>query len=212
MIRNHWLTEWQRRQVPHLHGALWFPEPSRWDDLKAQIRQAWLEVMASYGPLQWSQHVEPITNAVGWFQYVSKHAARGLNHYQRNPEGIPPGWQGATGRMWGYGGDWPLREAMSLQMSMPAYHRFRRLVRSWRLADARSSRSGRRIIQAKDMLKCRDSGLSAVRGVSEWIDTNDALKFVEIVASEGYDVEQVWDDESGKIDVNDKVKCRDDTT
>lgn len=208
LIRNHWLTEWQRRQVPHLHGALWFPQPSRWRDLQKAIENAWLEIMAPYGPLVSSQHVKPMTDAVGWFQYVSKHAARGLSHYQRSPEGIPSGWRGVTGRMWGYGGDWPIREAMSLEMSMPAYHRFRRLVRSWRVANARSSGSCRRIIQAKGMLKCRDYGLSAVRGVSEWIDTNDALKFVEIVASEGYDVEQVWEDDSEKIGVNDGIKAR----
>ncbi|MFO5973161.1 hypothetical protein, partial [Pseudomonas aeruginosa] len=26
MIRLHWVTEWQRRGVPHLHCAIWFPD------------------------------------------------------------------------------------------------------------------------------------------------------------------------------------------
>lgn len=203
LIRSHWLTEWQRRCVPHLHGALWLPEPSCWPTLHQAIVDAWLSCMASYGPLKWSQYVSPMTNAVGWFQYVSKHAARGLNHYQRNPAMIPPGWQGKTGRMWGYTGEWPRREAIGLEMSMSAYHRFRRLVRSWRLANSRQSGSRRRIVQARAMLKCRDRNLSPVRGVSEWICTDDVLRFVEIIAAEGYEVKQVWDkDKSTKIDVN----------
>ena len=36
----HWLTEWQRRQVPHLHGALFFGPEAAATALK--IEEAWL--------------------------------------------------------------------------------------------------------------------------------------------------------------------------
>lgn len=34
-----------------------------------------------------------IDGPVGWFQYLAKHAARGVKHYQRTADSIPEGWQ-----------------------------------------------------------------------------------------------------------------------
>lgn len=156
LTRAHWVTEWQKRGIPHLHMAVWFPEDQvhAWaaarsladdPDKAAQafglfLVLQWLEVMESYGAQVSGQHVTPIYDAVGWNQYVSKHAARGLNHYQRNPANIPQGWRNiGTGRMWGKLGTWHVIDPEKAELSMRDFHRFRRIVRGYRLADARQA-------------------------------------------------------------------------
>lgn len=185
MIRLHWLIEWQRRGVPHLHAALWLPGPGMADE----IVQHWCRVAKRYGALKWGQHVTRINNEVGWFKYLSKHAARGVSHYQRAPESIPKGWKDGTGRMWGSVGDWPLREAMELNIDKRGYDRLRRIVRGWRVADARRAMENgegtRRLRSARRMLRSNDPNAAAVRGVSEWIPLESALQAVTWLASEG---------------------------
>ena len=46
MVRLHWVTEWQRRGVPHLHCAIWF-DPMN-NGIAYAIR-AWVEVASAYG-------------------------------------------------------------------------------------------------------------------------------------------------------------------
>lgn len=186
MIRLHWVTEWQRRGVPHLHGAIWWPDAY---DTTAPA-EAWVAVASSYGASRRGQFARPIDGPVGWFQYLSKHAARGVKHYQRTAENIPSGWQKKTGRVWGKSGEWPVREAVRINLQDQhgdgGWFAFRRLVRSWRKADARAEGNRHRIAQARGMLLCRDQSLSRVRGVSEWIpqDLTDAL--LANLASRGY--------------------------
>ena len=88
MVRMHWVIEWQRRGVPHLHCAAWF-EQQDFVALNQSIVKGWLDLAGKWGAGHRGQFIKPITGAVGWFQYVSKHAARGVNHYQRSPENIP---------------------------------------------------------------------------------------------------------------------------
>lgn len=216
LLRAHWLTEWQRRGVPHLHAAVWLPEPliatpclakygratlpttMEHYKLYADILAAWLSVAPSAGPK--GQDVKPISDAVGWFKYLAKHASRGVRHYQRSPENIPAGWT-RTGRMWGYLGAWCRHEAMRLELSQRAYWKFRRIVRAYRLADARlSAGNGRamRVVSARRMLSCSDEKLSAVRGVSEWIPLDLQLRMVAHLAAQGHEVEQVWADERSR--------------
>lgn len=85
MIRLHWVTEWQRRGVPHLHCAIWFSGIVY--DVPLCI-DAWLAVASSCGAALRGQHGRIIDGVVGWFQYVSKHAARGVRHYQRCSENL----------------------------------------------------------------------------------------------------------------------------
>jgi|SRR5690554_5591039 len=195
MIRMHWVTEWQRRGVPHLHCAVWFETR----DHVADALLHWIDVAGRYGASLRGQHAAWITDAVGWFQYLSKHASRGLNHYQRSPEGIPKGWR-KTGRMWGYLGEWPRRPPMALKLTTEGFYVFRRLVRGYRVADARRAIrdadtpqkariARRRLSQARRMLQDSDRSLASVRGVSEWIEVDDQLKMVAVVASLGYPVE-----------------------
>lgn len=192
MVRMHWVTEWQRRGVPHLHGVVWFPQVF---DLYA-VTEAWISVAGGLGALPRGQHVMPINDAIGWFQYLSKHASRGVKHYQRSMENIPAAWQEKTGRVWGKVGQWPVREAIRVnlqdQYGDGGWFAFRRLCRSWRIADARASGSIHRIKSARAMLKvpCKPDnlGLSRVRGISEWIDPEVQHALLLNLAVRGYSV------------------------
>lgn len=192
MIRMHWVTEWQRRGVPHLHGVLWWPDIYDMDT----IVRSWVAVAERYGAGVRGQHAAPINNAVGWFQYLSKHAARGVLHYQRSAENIPPGWRERTGRVWGKVGDWPVRDAIRINLQDQhgdgGWFAFRRLCRSWRMADARVNGDRWRIRSAREMLKCPcepgNIGLSRVRGVSEWIPSDVQTALLSNLAVRGYQV------------------------
>jgi len=172
IIRMHWVTEWQRRGVPHLHGVVYFPDPENTRQIVLQTRlltKAWLDVVDGDCVEQHSQHVAPIQDALGWLEYLAKHSARGADHYQRSKESMPVAWDGVSGRMWGRSGSWPTQPALRLSLCNEAYWRFRRLVRGYRRADARFASKAFRIVQARSMLKCNLRSLSECRGVSEWI-------------------------------------------
>lgn len=196
MIRLHWVTEWQRRGVPHLHAAIWFPEgfSLAWKSALTanHIITSWLIPAAPYGAGYGGQQAKRINGAVGWFQYVSKHAARGVKHYQRSSENLPPEWQGKTGRVWGYGGHWPRQERVRVGLQGRegdgGYFAYRRIVRSWRVADARAEGDRRRVLQAKSMLTCHRRPESEVRGVSEWMPQDLTLAVLWHLGGRGYSV------------------------
>lgn len=215
-IRMHWVTEWQKRGVPHLHGVMWFPDeitignpPHSWPyNVKNMLEQLWLPYGAPFGAGPRGQLAKRLNGPVGWFQYISKHAARGVRHYQRSAENIPQGWK-KTGRMWGKAGDWPLRDPVRFETDNPAYHILRRWCRSWRIADARfayadmlrSITEGRqvpasllrstklRIPSARHMLRCPNPTLSRVHGISEWISEALLLRMIEYLNTSGYPVD-----------------------
>lgn len=190
LYRSHWVTEWQRRGVPHLHGAFWFPVPTSWDELRqiTTLIQHWCDIASKYGASPNGQYVTEIHDAVGWFKYLAKHASRGVSHYQRSPENIPAAWKLQTGRVWGKTGDWPTVEKMKLSLEDSGFYLMRRLARNWRIADARRSGNRFRISSARKMLKHNDKDLSRLRGVSEWLPVDDSLKLLEVVASMGYSI------------------------
>lgn len=177
LIRSHWVTEWQRRGVPHLHGMFFFPDNVCTVDTRRAVIAHWLELTASYGSKPISQTCKPLHDALGWSQYSAKHASRGVNHYQRSPENIPPEWKNKTGRVWGKTGDWGELSEVKLTTNSDVYYTFRRFLRSWRIADARKSGNRWRVLSAKKCLKCNDRNLSHVRGMSEWcpVDTSTIL-------------------------------------
>lgn len=189
MIRMHWVTEWQRRGVPHLHAAIWLPfEATRADSL---IRAHWIDLTGDlYGAGHLGQYVLPINDTVGWFQYLSKHAARGASHYQRSALGIPDGWKKKTGRMWGHLGEWPVKEHQRVEMDDAGYYAMRRIVRAWRYADARSvndpATRKRRMLSARRMLSNKDRVISSLRGVSEWISADMSNAICFHLASRGF--------------------------
>lgn len=199
--RLHWVVEWQRRGTPHLHCALYFDEPGHLPPSLAL--GAWLSRAGVYGARLQAQHLDEIDGPLGWLQYLSKHASRGVKHYQR--QGRPDGWE-STGRLWGKSGDWPADVPMRYDLDMPAYHRYRRLVRSWRVAAVRleldratdpktRAKCLRRLSLARRMLSSADPRLSAVRGVSDWVPESTSAAFVALLASEGAGVRQVHDGE-----------------
>ncbi|AXH76900.1 MAG: RepXfC [Inoviridae sp.] len=179
VIRIHWVTEWQRRGVPHLHGMFFFPVTMCSMNVRMTLIKHWIELTTAYGALPVSQHAIMMHDALGWAQYSAKHASRGVGHYQRSPENVPTEWQHKTGRVWGKTGEWPTRDPMKFHVADDVYYRFRRMARSWRISDARVSKSRYRIKAARRCLVANTRTLSDVRGVSEWLplDTATALLF-----------------------------------
>lgn len=165
MVRWHWVVEWQRRGTPHLHMAVYAPEGA---GLRpgAEVVEVWLRLARDFEAAPVAQFVTPITGPVGWLKYLSKHAARGVKHYQRH--GKPEGWT-KTGRLWGYGGSWPLVEPTEGLLTSAQFHRVRRMVRQYAIADARGRGDWRAVAYLRRMLKCPERALSPVRGVSEWV-------------------------------------------
>lgn len=159
-----WLTEFQRRGVPHLHGMAFFAEDAQ---VTAEaIKKHWLGAAKEFRPGIRSQHISEVYNLAGWLQYQSKHAARGIRHVQR--VSVPAEWLDGTGRMWGVSGDWPVRE-QSYDIDLSTFHRARRGFRSWLVSEAR--RDGRVLHAARlrGLLKDSDRKRSTVRGVGEFI-------------------------------------------
>lgn len=176
-LRWHWVVEWQRRGTPHLHMAVYWPDGSDrggWD-----VVGMWRDIASAYGVELQAQHVTAITGPVGWLKYLSKHASRGVAHYQR--QGMPAGWE-KTGRLWGYGGDWPIAEPVEGALSTDQMWRVRRMVQRYAIAQARSAALQHAVWEPKKaaaawdsvgflrrMRKCSDRALSSVRGISEWV-------------------------------------------
>jgi hypothetical protein len=179
MTRWHWVVEWTRRGVPHLHLAVYGPEGDVLSRPGYVAVAAWLRIGEPYGSLSFGQHVTEITGPVGWLKYLSKHASRGVAHYQR--QGKPAGWT-TTGRLWGYGGEWPIAEAVQGRLTTQEMWRVRRWVQRYAIAQARSEalrlgaidpeKSAKvwdSVAWLRSMRKCHDRALSSVRGVSEWV-------------------------------------------
>lgn len=203
LYRLHWLTEWQKRGVPHLHAAVWFDlvAVEAWMSKHHQglplaafpaiIKGDWLQLTAPYRSSVLAQNIDPIRNDLDWLQYLSKHAARGAAHYQRAIGSHPVGWQ-KTGRMWGHIGDFPTSEPLGLSLDNPGWFQFRRIVRRWRIANARQGKNpARRIRSARRMLRCSELHLSRVRGVSEWISVDLGMSILHFLSMSGYSLESV---------------------
>ena len=201
LYRLHWLTEWQKRGVPHLHAAAWFDlaTAESWmlkhypglpiEAFPVIIKADWLQITAPYRSSVQGQNIDLIRNDLDWLQYLSKHAARGAAHYQRAIGSHPVGWQ-KTGRMWGHLGCFPVSEPLGLSLDNPGWFQFRRIVRRWRIANARQGKDpARRIRSARRMLKCSEFHLSRVRGVSEWITLHLGMSILHFLSISGYSLE-----------------------
>lgn len=193
-IRLHWVVEWQRRGVPHLHGIVFYDDRTP-EEIRYRmdfIVNVWVGLTSWYYETKAkAQHVTVVTDVSGWFKYLSKHAARGADHYQRSNENIPEGWR-KTGRVWGHKGDWVIGQPREIELSREGYYAFRRIVRAWRKADARAEKDlrvkNKRIVYARRMLTCGDRRKSEVRGVSEWINSKMAEKIIWNLVALGFDV------------------------
>lgn len=205
-VRIHWVVEWTRRKVPHLHLSVYFPRPL--DALeRAKIKSAWAEVAGRYVVSARGQHISQMTGPEGWAKYLSKHAARGVSHYQR--QGKPAGWE-TTGRLWGHWGDWPTEDPAGFTLDSASWFQTRRRVRSWRIADARTelleaqkrlasartdldrrraqkrlSAARVRLVSARRCLSHSDRKVSTVRGMSEWPHRELTERLLDLVAEQG---------------------------
>lgn len=166
LVRGQWLTEWQKRGVPHMHGVLFFPEGSV--GLQEAVRAHWLESAAAWHPGASSQVVKPLWGLSGWLGYQAKHSARGIRHAQR--QGMPPGWE-TSGRLWGVVGEWPTREEVH-DVPMDEFHRFRRLLRSWLVAAARREGEPRQAARLRKLLRDPERARSTVRAVGRFVPEN----------------------------------------
>jgi len=194
LIRLHWVTEWTKRGVPHLHGCAWFDDDHSYEGL--HIDDYWIDIVTKAGYVAGSkgQHVVPISDEVGWFKYLSKHASRGVKHYQRC--NVPEQWKHKTGRMWGYSGKWERLE-IKFEINLKHFHKLRRLVKKYIQSQHRHSKTdikenpkerkqvARNVIYSRTMLRCNDRTLSGVRGLSEWAPEEVTLRMLEYLKSIG---------------------------
>lgn len=172
VTRYHWVTEWTAKGRPHMHAAVYGPERAT-----GALLLAWLEVADANGwPVNVNgQHIVPIKGASGWLQYVSKHAARGVVHYQR--EGAPEGWE-TTGRLWGYGGDWPVEDEEVVDLTPGQYVMFRTLMWDWLLADMERRELPREFID-QTAARWANPEHGNAHGVSGWIPGDVAYAFAQ---------------------------------
>lgn len=172
----HWVTEWTEAGRPHMHMAVVGGER-----VDAAILLAWFKACDRYA---WpasidGQHIKPMHGPAGWLEYLSKHATRGVKHYQR--QGAPEGWE-STGRLWGHGGDWPRSEAVELEMTHEEFWRYRRLVLAYQRQKVLNSgivvrhpKALRRAIGAR----YGDPKTGAMAGLSGWVPEAVALALIE---------------------------------
>jgi hypothetical protein len=116
-----------------------------------------------------------------------------VHHYQRSNENMPSAWK-KTGRMWGYVGDWPIRESMRFSIDRKGFWAFRRLVKKWCIADARAQQDWDRVVFVKQMLQCKERSLSEVRGTADWMPLDASVRLVVWLGGQGFEIEQVWED------------------
>ncbi len=182
--RQHWVIEWTEESRPHLHMAVWGPST-----LPLEILANWIELMQITGwPVsERGQHIVPIHGVEGWLEYVSKHSARGVAHYQRT--GAPEGWA-RTGRLWGHWGIWPVESPEEYDLTDEEFYRFRRMVINhqrkkllnaglrWsvnpRTVAAGTPRTGAKFVGRA--IRLPDSGKYA--GFGYWIDGETSFKLL----------------------------------
>lgn len=192
-LRWHWVIEFTARKTPHVHMAVWMP--TRSIGFSGDMLAHWLQLTAKAG---WpagikAQDCKRLDN-VGWLQYMAKHGARGVRMYQRAASALPEGWE-RPGRMWGYGGSFPSpeeRQPLRFDVEPGARTRYRRLLRSWAIANARATENprlrARYVRQARRLLRCTDPALSPVRNVSMWVPEDVQLQLLGLLVSEGWNV------------------------
>lgn len=172
----HWCVEWTARGIVHLHCFVRTGQP---DIQPHALALPWLAVCARHGlDVQIKgQSVEPVYQAYGWLRYVAKHSARGVYHYQRS--GLPAGWT-KTGRLWGHTGPWPVKDEISQAVGSWQFHRFRRLLRAYLIAEARQRGDWRAVARARRSLACSNRRLAKVKGVGAWIPEEVSVKLLAV--------------------------------
>lgn len=170
-----WLTEWQSRGAPHLHGIVVLPAGFS----NADFLACWVWVSRTYRSSSRCQTCTPIHDPFGWCEYLGKHSARGVHHYQRSSANIPAAWQGRTGRMWGKRGDWLIREPIPIAVDRASFFRLRRVLRGKAISEARGAQRWLSLSFCRRSLKCPDPVRSRLRGVSQFIPHDQVLAILD---------------------------------
>lgn len=202
MSHYYWILEFQASGNPHLHLLVWLDND--WDALEQfKALRSWVNMLnkSGVGARLQGQIWESIdvggtitvdgktvpAHPERVLMYLAKHAARGVAHYQRQIENMPEDWKNRSGRVWGHDRGLPLREQQDFETDYPTFHRFRRLVRRWRLAEARSIKDYDRrraaISQTRRCLKCGRPDISPYRGVSAWLPADVASRLLDAAVS-----------------------------
>lgn len=209
LVHYYWILEFQASGNPHLHVLVWLDhEPDALETFKAL--KPWVGILnkSGVGARLQGQIWESIdvggtitvdgervpAHPERVLMYLAKHAARGVAHYQRQIANMPEDWQYRSGRVWGHDRGLPLCAQQEVECDYLTFHRFRRLVRRWRLAEARAikDRDRRRqaIVQARGSLKCGRPDISPYRGVSAWIPSDVASQLLDAAEAMGGDYEE----------------------
>ena len=209
LVHYYWILEFQASGNPHLHVLVWLDhEPDALETFKAL--KSWVGILnkSGVGARLQGQIWESIdvggtitvdgervpAHPERVLMYLAKHAARGVAHYQRQIANMPEDWQYRSGRVWGHDRGLPLCAQQEVECDYLTFHRFRRLVRRWRLAEARAikDRDRRRqaIVQARGSLKCGRPDISPYRGVSAWIPSDVASQLLDAAEAMGGDYEE----------------------
>lgn len=181
-IRVYWLVEFTRKGTPHMHMTIWVPEEIPADQVEMEIFLNWSKICRKRGiEISMSaQDIKPVENGI-WNRYLSKHGARGSSHYQRAK--VPESWQKSSGRVWGYCGDWGVKEdrqPVRAEISdRKVFFQTRRILRHLRVIEARQVKNeehrSKAISSARRMLKTNRRELSEVRAITfkTWSDSLD---------------------------------------
>lgn len=209
LVHYYWILEFQASGNPHLHVLVWLDHA--WDALEQyHALRSWVNMLnkSGVGARIQGQIWEAIdvggelvvdgetvpAHPERVLMYLAKHAARGVAHYQRQLSNMPDDWQYRSGRVWGHDRGLPLCEQQDVECDYPTFHRFRRLVRRWRLAEARGIKDADRrraaILQARGMLKCGRPDVSTYRGVSAWVPASVASQLLDAAANMGGENEE----------------------
>lgn len=201
-LADHWVIEWTEKGRPHIHGCVLISDNQPFEVMEGMydLVQFWLKITKHLGTNDRGQDIRLVQKSVGWFEYVSKHASRGMKHYQREAHSMPKGWQ-KTGRMWGKGGDWPVGSE-SFRTDIKTYWKFRRLLKNYLLSVNQSKikhagrynsdRVYRKYVRNKVFLRKRLKNnkrkMSEVQGINDWVPDHvsyELLSFVGFVDLDG---------------------------
>lgn len=206
MLHFYWILEFTAAGTPHLHITIWMA--GHCDDDIQRLLLSWLHILnrSQVHASITAQDARSVVTAAAdapdftgpatperWLWYLAKHSSRGVTHYQRQIETMPPEWQEHSGRMWGHDRGLPLKLPTKMALSRRAFWIVRRWARNWLTAEAATNPSPdkrrRGISACRRFLKCTDPELSASRGLGAWCPDRVALQLIDGLP---YEYADVW--------------------
>lgn len=208
IARYHWVVEFQRRGVPHLHVVAYWDQPPS-EVLGHDPVGHWLAIADEFGADPKGQQMRWCDQRVELLAYMAKHSARTAEHYQRARLALPADWH-SVGRLWGasQAGSWPT-SVLRFDFNDVAFYRLRRLARGYmrsnaatRLAvskgtgdPAQVERALTGFVYTRNALKCHDRFHSRIRPVGTWMpESVSAAMVMYLVRQSGCTIEDLTKD------------------